>query len=135
MIMPAAADHASPSVHQTSYDRLRGMLRGTVRAAVGSGPGDCSIECRASAALDSLLAAHPVDGQGRCWSCRGPGWLGRRPRVCVVFRKVHYWLRQPTERVRADLAAELGVDLAAPPGAADPEATEVLPRVTDDCAH
>lgn len=28
-------------------------------------------------------------------SCGGPGWLGRRGRVCVVFLKAHYWLRQP----------------------------------------
>ncbi|HSL06747.1 MAG TPA: hypothetical protein VK887_02095, partial [Pseudonocardiaceae bacterium] len=40
------------------------------------------------------------------------------------------WLRQPTHRVRAHLASELGVDPPAPPPeAADPETTEILPQV------
>jgi hypothetical protein len=132
MTMSVAADHASMSVHQASYDRLRGALRGAMRAAVESGPGGCLIECRASAALDSLLAAHPVDGEGRCWSCRGPGWLWRRPGVCLVFLEAHYWLRQHTHRVQAHLAAELGVDIAAPLNPADREITEVPPRVEPD---
>jgi hypothetical protein len=44
----------------------------------------------------------------------------------VAFLKAHYWLRQPAHQVQAYLASELGVDVAAPPGAGDPEATEVL---------
>jgi hypothetical protein len=48
----------------------------------------------------------------------------RRPRVCVVYRKAHYWLRQPTDRLQAHLASELGVDVAAPPSAAEPKTTE-----------
>ena len=49
--------------------------------------------------------------------------------MCIVYVEASYWLRQPTERVQVHLASELGVDLAPVPDAADPEATEVLPRV------
>jgi hypothetical protein len=101
MTMPAAADHASLSVHQTSHGQLSGVLRVAARVAVESESEVGSIGCRASAALYSLLAAHPVDRRGRCRSCRGPGWLGRRRRVCMVFQKAHYWLRQPAHLGRA----------------------------------
>jgi hypothetical protein len=74
MMMPATAEHAM-SVHQTSHDQLRGMLRGAVRAAVESDGALGSVGCRASVALDALLAAHPVDRVGRCRSCRRPGAL------------------------------------------------------------
>ncbi|MGH8574850.1 MAG: hypothetical protein ACREX8_20135 [Gammaproteobacteria bacterium] len=105
------------------------MLRRFLVVAVESprGVGGCDqVVCGAVAVVDSLLAAHPVDRRGRCRSCRYPGWLGRRPQVCVVFLQAHYWLRQPAHRVQAHLASELGVDVAPPPGAGDPEATEVL---------
>lgn len=125
----------SPNTFQTEHDLLRKVLRRYLVARVQSPCGAGGLDQMvygAVAALDSLLAAHSVDGRGRCWSCRGPGWLGCRPRVCVVFRKARYWLRQPTHRVQAHLAAELGVDLMAPPGAADPEATEVRPVIAGD---
>ncbi|MGQ0718692.1 MAG: hypothetical protein ACT4NP_15560 [Pseudonocardiales bacterium] len=47
----------------------------------------------------------------------------------MVFVKAHYWLRQPTHQVQAHLASELGVNIPQPPDAADPEATDVLPRI------
>lgn len=55
--------------------------------------------------------------------------------MCLVYLEAHYWLNQPTHRAHAHLAAELGVDLAAPPGACDPEATDVLPVIAGDIAH
>jgi hypothetical protein len=87
------------------------------------------VVCGAVAALDSLLAAHPVDRRGRCRSCRRPGWLGRRRWVCMVYVGARYWLRQSTHRVQAHLASELVVDPAPSHEVADPEATEMLPRV------
>jgi hypothetical protein len=125
----------SPTVHQTEHGLLCEVLRGFLVGEVDSAhrAGECGqVGCGAGAALYSLLAAHPLDRRGRCRSCGGPGWLGRRPRVCLVFRKAHYWLRQPTHIVRAHLVDELGVDVLGPRGAADPEATEVLPRTEPD---
>ncbi len=123
------------NVHQIEHDLLRELLRRFLMAEVQSsrGAGRCGrVVCGAVATLDSLLADHPVDRRGRCRLCRRPGGPGRRPRMCVVFRKAHYWLRQPTHRVLAHLAGEWGVDLAPLPEVADPEATEVLPRVEPD---
>lgn len=125
----------SPTVYQTEHDLLCEMLRGLLMGEVESAhrAGECGqVGCGAGAALHSLLAAHPVDRRGRCRSCRSPGWLGRRCRVCLVLVKAHYWLRQPTHIVWAHLADELGVDVPGPHGAADPEATEVLPRTEPD---
>lgn len=122
------------TVHQTEHDLLRDVLRRFLVAEVAClrRVGGCGrVGCGAVAALESLLAAHPVDRRGRCWSCRSPGWLGRRRRVCMVFRKTRYWLRQPTDRVQDHLVGELGMDLPPLPEAGNPEATEVLPRTTD----
>jgi hypothetical protein len=55
--------------------------------------------------------------------------------VCLVYVEAHYWLRQPTHRLQVHLASELGVDIPSVPGTADPDATEVLPRVADDPTH
>jgi hypothetical protein len=115
------------TTYQTSHGLLLAVLRDVLLDVVGSAHdlhGIGRVEFGACAGLYALLAAHPVDGRGRCWSCRDPGWLGRRPRVCVVYRKAHYWLRQPTDRLQAHLASELGVDVAAPPSAAEPKTTE-----------
>lgn len=123
------------NVHQIEHGLLREVLRRFLLAEVQSsrGAGGCGrVVCGAVAALDSLLAAHPVDRRGRCRSCRRSGWSGRRARVCLVLQKSHYWLRQPAHRVQAHLASELGVDLAPLPEGADPEATDMLPRVEPD---
>lgn len=62
-----------------------------------------------------------------------PSWMAGAPApVCIVYLTANYWLRQPTHVVLAHLASELGVDVAAPPGAADPEATDVLPRIESE---
>ncbi|MGH4009351.1 MAG: hypothetical protein ACRDTH_14565 [Pseudonocardiaceae bacterium] len=50
----------------------------------------------------------------------------------MVFRTTNYWLRQPAHRLQAHLASELGMGLPLLPDAADPETTEVLPRVEPD---
>lgn len=124
-----SASRMNPTRYQTEHDLLREMLRRFLVATAQSprGVAGCDqVVYGAVAALDSLLAAHPVDRRGRCWSCRHSGWLGRRPAVCVVFLKAHYWLRQRAHRVQAHLVSELGVDVAAPSGASDPEATEML---------
>jgi hypothetical protein len=120
------------NVYQTEHDLLREMLRRFLVAEMQSARdvSQCSrVVCGAVAALDSLLTAHPVDRRSRCRSCQRPGWLGRRRWVCMVYVEARYWLRQPTHRVQAHLASELGVDPAPSPEAADPEATEMLPRV------
>lgn len=125
----------NPNAHQTEHGLLRELLGSFLVAELesSSGAGGCRwVGCGAGAALYSLLAAHPVDRRGRCRSCRSTGWLGRRRQVCSVFQKAHYWLRQPTHQVQAHLASELGVDIAAPLGAADPEATNMLRRVVLD---
>jgi hypothetical protein len=90
------------------------------------------VSCGAAAALDSLLAAHPVDARGRGRLCRGRGWLGRRRRVCMVFRKAHYWLRHPLGALPAQLARELGIDLLPLPSAADPQNIPVRTGTTVD---
>jgi hypothetical protein len=123
----------SPNAYQTEHDQLRAVLRRFLVAEVQSSRdalGCGQVGCGAGAALDSLLAVHPVDRRGRCRSCRRRRLLGRG--VCLVYVKAHYWLRQPTDRIQTHLATELGVDVPAPPGVVDPEATEVLPRVADD---
>lgn len=101
----------SPTVqteHGLLCEVMRSFLVGEVQSSRGADR--CGrVGCAAGATLYSLLAAHPVDQQGRCRSCRGPGWLRRRRRVCMVFQKAHYWLRQPSHRVIAHLAGELGV--------------------------
>ena len=120
------------NVYQTEHDLLREMLRRFLVAEMQSSrdAGQCvRVVWGAVAALDSLLAAHPVDRRGRCRSCQRPGWLRRRRWVCMVYVEARYWLRQPTHRVQAHLASELGMDPAPPPEAADPEATEMLPQV------
>lgn len=125
-----------PSVSETSYallrERLHGVLVDAVQARPGAAGGIGSVPCLASATLYALLMAHPVDRRGRCRSCAGPGWLGRRRQVCLVFQKAHFWLRQPTPVVRAHLADEVGVDVPGPRGSADPEATDVIPRIEPD---
>lgn len=121
----------SPAVHQTEHGLLCEALREFLVGEVASsrGPGGCG---GAGAALYSLLTGHPVDRRGRCRSCRDSGWWGRRRRVCMVFLKTHYWLRQPTHAVITHLASEWGVDVPASPDTASPENTEVLPKVVDD---
>ena len=100
------------TVYQIEHEALREVLRGFLVAKVESsrdtGEGG-QVEFGAVAALDSLLAAHPVNRRGQCRSCQRPGWLGRR-RVCLVYVQAHYWLRQPAHRVQAHLAGELGMD-------------------------
>ncbi|MGQ0718320.1 MAG: hypothetical protein ACT4NP_13630 [Pseudonocardiales bacterium] len=128
----------SGATYQTSQGLLQAVLRDALLDVVVSAHGVQAIGrvgFGACAGLYSLLAAHPVDRRGRCRSCRGPGWLGRRRQVCMVFQKAHYWLRQPAHRLQAHLASELGVDLPPLPDAADPEATEVLPRVEPDLSE
>ncbi len=134
-----STDHASSgATYYTSYNLLLAALRDVLLNMVGPAHdlhGIDRVEFGACAGLYALLTPHPVDGRGRCWSCRRPGSLGRRPRVCLVLQKAHYWLRQPTHRLQAHLASELGVDVPSAPGAADPDAAEVLPRVADDPTH
>jgi hypothetical protein len=102
------------NVQQTEHGLLRETLRRFLIAEVQSSPdvARCGpMACGAVAALDALLAAHPLDRRGRCRSCQRRGWLVRRRRVCLVFLEARYWLRQSTERVQAHLISELSVDL------------------------
>jgi hypothetical protein len=92
------------SVHQLTYGWLREVLGSTVRVATESEPDSeaDSVGYRASAALDALLAAHPVDKRGRCGSCRQPGaiFAVRRCR-CRVHLLASFWLRQPSRLLQA----------------------------------
>ena len=101
----------SPNVHQTSHELLREALRGAMGAAVGSERGDGgigSIPWRASAALDALLGAHPVDLRGRCRSCHGlRALLGRGRRICRVLVVARFYLYQPKDILLGLLASEL----------------------------
>lgn len=128
MPVPVSAPRGNPDVYLSEHDLLRTMLRSFLVAKVesggGAGEGD-HVACAAGAALESLLAAHPVDRQGRCTSCRAPGWLRRRHWECMVFAKAHCWLRQPTHFMQTQLADELGIALPTPPTAANP-ATDPL---------
>lgn len=134
----------SSNVHQTSYELLRETLRDALAAAAGSGRGGIgSTTCRASAALYALLGEHPVDRRGRCRCCRGP-WALRWCRVCRVLVAARFYLYQPEDLLLRLLASELaqhvtssptadaalGADRA--PGAllGDPDATDVLPRIS-----
>lgn len=132
MSMPAA-DHASPSADQTSHGRLSGVLRGAMWAAVESGPGVSSIGYRASAALNALLAAHPVDQGGRCRSCRRPRvLLGRRRRKCQIYWTARYWLNQPDEAL-SHLASARYLDARPPSTDKDHwDSTDALPAIEPD---
>ena len=131
MSLTTEATASAPSAHQVSYGWLCEVLRGAVQAEAASGPGIGTIECRATAALNALLAAHPVDRRGRCRSCRRPGALwGRGRRTCLIYWTVHYWLFQPVEALRFRLNPELQVHMVAPlpANAVDEDVTEALPR-------
>lgn len=135
MPVEIAVPGRTANVHQIEHGLLRDVLRRFLVAEVRSSrsAGACGRGvCGAVAALDSLLAAHPVDRRGRCRSCRDTGWLGRRRRVCSVFQNAHYWLRQPADRVQDHLAGELGMTLPPLSESDNPEAPEVLPRITDN---
>ncbi|MGH4009971.1 MAG: hypothetical protein ACRDTH_17770 [Pseudonocardiaceae bacterium] len=83
--------------------------------------------------LHELLLEHPIDGQGRCQSCRRPGAvLGSRRRRCRVHIKARHWLHHPnTPFLLSQLASELGL-IVTGTVATDPEATEVLPAIAGD---
>jgi hypothetical protein len=105
------------TTYQTSYDLVQAVLRAALLDMARSAHdlhGIDRVEFGACAELYALLTAHPIDVRGRCWSCRRPGWLRRRPRVCMVYQKAHYWLRQPTHLLQVHLASELGVDPQSP---------------------
>jgi hypothetical protein len=130
-MMSAKTDGVSQSAHQTIHDHLRRMLRGAVQAAMRSQVKGAvgSMGCRASAALDALLAAHPVDRVGRCRSCRRPGaLLGRRRRRCLIYLIVRYWLRQPDEVLRSHLASETSLSASALTPRTDLGSTQPLQR-------
>jgi hypothetical protein len=101
------------TIHRLMCEALRGVLVAAVGSGSGAGGGIGSIQCRACAVLYLLLRDHQIDRRGRCRSCRRRGAIvERRRRVCLVFVEANYWLCQPTRRVLAHLAGELGVDLA-----------------------
>ncbi|MGH3889064.1 MAG: hypothetical protein ACRDSZ_21335 [Pseudonocardiaceae bacterium] len=126
-------------------ESLREVLRGVLCAAVESGPGGVggvgSLQCRVFAVLYVLLGSHPVDGRGRCWSCRRPGAVfGFRRRRCRVHGEARAWLLQPEWLLRSRLISELGLtDLLPAQGSANPTAvgdlgddTDVVPRIEPD---
>jgi len=85
---------ATPVDFRVSHDRLRKMLRDAMRAS-GPAGGLRSVEYRVSAALEVLLAAHPVDQRGRCTLCQNPGTgFGFRRPPCLIYLTARYWLRQ-----------------------------------------
>lgn len=139
---------SSLSVYQTSYNLLCGLLRAVlvdgVRAGRGAVGGIGSVRCRVSATLYALLLAHPLDRDGRCRSCRGRGAVFGRRRRCRVHIEASYWLRQPEEFLHSRVVEELGLVDQSESGAgagserdsgtrlADPDATDMLPRIEPD---
>lgn len=137
----------STPVYQTSYELLCRLLRKVlvdgVQAGCGAAGGIGSVQFRASATLYALLRAHPLDREGRCRSCRGPGAVFGWRRRCWVHREASYWLRQPEEFLHSRVVREWGLADQARPGAGaapcaqsaicrtDPD-TEVLPRIEPD---
>ena len=125
---------SAPSAHQASYGWLCDTLHGVARAEA-FGPGIGAIGCRASAALNALLAAHPVDRRGRCRSCRRPGALfGRGRRTCLSYWTANYWLLQPVEalRFRLDPELQVHVDASSPSHTGDRDSTDVLSAIEPD---
>lgn len=133
-----------PSATEASYvwlcERLRGVLVDAVLAGHGA-DGIGSVSSQASAALYLLLMGHPVDGRGRCRSCRRPGaMLGFRRRRCRVHGEARFWLlQQPAEFLHSRLICELRLtDLpptqssATPMAVDDPDDTDVLPGIEPD---
>jgi len=133
--VPAAlrAPRMGRSVHQTSHAVMCAQLQQVLGDAVESGTDTAgrigSVACRATAGLYALLINHPIDRRGRCRLCWDRGCWGRR-RVCLVFRKAHYWLHQPSGQLPAHLASELKNDLLPPP--VDRQITQMLSGITDD---
>ncbi|MGQ0719316.1 MAG: hypothetical protein ACT4NP_18780 [Pseudonocardiales bacterium] len=135
----------SATVYQTSHDlmcqSLRKVLVDGVQTERGDAGGIGSVRCRVSAALYALLMAHPVDREGRCRSCRRRGAVFGWRRRCWVHIEASYWLRQPEEFLRSKVVREWGLADQSPSGAgatpdresaarpADPDGTEVLPRI------
>lgn len=135
------------SVHRTSHDLLRELLRDGLAAAAESSHGNRGHESvcyRACAALYALLGDHPIDRRGRCRCCRSPRALIARRRFCRVYLVARYYLHQPHDVLLHNLACELepsrfphrGGDDASSRrrGAGDPDATEVLPRISSGSA-
>lgn len=103
--------------------------------------GSGSLRCRVSGTLYALLMAHPLDPQGRCRSCRGPGAVFGRRRLCWVHREASYWLRQPEEFLYSHVVREWKLVDQSRPGAgaasardsggrtADLNATDMVPRI------
>jgi hypothetical protein len=92
-----------PNVHQTSYDLLCRMLRRVLLDGVQAGPdaigGIGSVHFKASTTLYGLLLDHPVDGPGRCRSCRRTGALfGWRRRLVGFIPRRATGCTSPTSR-------------------------------------
>lgn len=99
-----------PSAYQTTYALLCEAMRRILGDAVESGCGGPlgSVEYRASGALYTLLAAHPVDRRGRCRACWRRGVVvGRGNRRCRVYVEANYWLHYPEMMLLRQLADEL----------------------------
>jgi hypothetical protein len=125
----------NPDLHQIEHGLLRELLRRFLVAELESARGTGGIRrvgSGAATALDSLLAAHSVDRRVKCRLCRGPGWLERRRRVCLVFLTAHYWLRHPPGQLAAQLAREAGIGLLPGPYVADPQIIQMQAGITAD---
>jgi hypothetical protein len=128
------------TVTQTSHHLLCDALRGVLHEAVHAGPGALegigSIQCQASVVLYLLLRDHPIDQQGRCRSCRRSGaMVGARRQRCRIHLRASYWLlRQPDQaQLLSQLALELGLDTASPPGpGSPPDHSGPTPRARND---
>lgn len=103
------------SGYQTSYQHLCAMLRELLTEAVQAGQraagGLGSVPGRAVATLYLILLQHPVDRYGRC---RPGAILGGRWRRCRVHGEARFWLHQPVDFLRAQLAHELDLHVGEP---------------------
>jgi hypothetical protein len=118
----------SLTVNQTTHRLVCEALRGVLRQFAQAGPGAVeeigSVLYRVSAVVYTLLLDHPIDGRGRCRSCRRSGTIiGLRRRPCRIYLKASYWLLcQPHEAIlRSHLADDLGLSTAPAPGEQAPQ--------------
>jgi hypothetical protein len=118
----------SCTADQMSYRLICQVLRGVLRDYAELGEVD-SQECRAVAALYTLLLEHPIDRRGRCLSCGRARMVFGCRRQCRIYRVTHYWLHRSTALLVSSLTRELGLTVPPLP-ITKPEPDQTGPTIT-----